>query len=170
MPHLIAALYKDVDNAQQAVAVLKKQHLGNEISIVAKDKTGIVKNQIAKEESRGVAGGAVIGGSLGALLGLFSAVTPVVVAGLGTLLVMGPLVAVWGITGGALGALAGGVMGVFTQAGIDKNVAQTYLRRIEKGDILVAVAIDHNQEELVGSILKTFHASNVYVSHGQEKV
>src|SRR5262245_23006785 len=95
-----------------------------------------------KETLKGMETGAVVGGGLGATLGIIAAVgAMVIIPGLGVA-VAGPLAAslagAGGLVGGALGALYG--------SGIPMEKAQELEHRIREGSILLGV-VPRNKEE-----------------------
>ena len=75
--------------------------------------------------------GAVSGASVGALVGLALVGSTLVLPGLGTFLIGGPLVAA--LTGAGIGAASGGLVGGLIGAGIPETDAQDYASRLERG-------------------------------------
>lgn len=127
------AVYCLCTNEPQANAVLT--HLRNagfgsaEISVVLKDSTE-TRNISLKEN-------AVRGAGIGSIAGALLALT---IPGLGAVLAVGPVIAALGgaAAGGVVGGLAGGSGGVETSV-IDPEVRARFERRLEDGDILIAV-------------------------------
>lgn len=77
--------------------------------------------------------GSMIGGGIGALIGAVAAIgSNVLLPGLG-LVVAGPIAA--GLAGAGAGALTGGLIGALTGAGVPKDKAEEYERKIKDGGI-----------------------------------
>jgi hypothetical protein len=111
------------------------------------ETTTIVTSRSAPAE--GAATGAVVGGSIGALAGLatIAGIIPVI----GPIFAAGPLLAVLGISAGAVGTvaaggltgvIAGGIIGTLVNLGATESQAQVYEERLIAGDVLVAVYAD----------------------------
>lgn len=100
----------------------------------------------------GAEDGALVGGSIGALLGLaaVAGVIPII----GPIFAAGPLVTALGITGAlgttvagaATGAAAGGIIGALATWGAPEDEARSYEERVLAGNILVAVHTDKDNE------------------------
>jgi len=88
----------------------------------------------------GVAGGGVVGGTLGLLAGVGALAIP----GLGPFIAAGPLMAA--LSGAAAGAAVGGVTGALIGLGIPEYEAKKYEGKIRGGNILIAVHVDDNAE------------------------
>lgn len=113
----------------------------------------------------GVAGGAVLGGLAGLLIGVGAIAIP----GIGALLIAGPISAALGLTGvaattvsGALtGALAGGIIGALVGLGVPEQDARFYEERIKEGGVLIAVPVTDMQAGDVKDILDEHGADNI---------
>lgn len=94
--------------------------------------------------------GAAIGGLFGAIIGGFAAVASLAIPG--GILVAGPIAAA--IAGGAVGLAGGGLLGALVGAGIPEQEARYYEQELERGGILVSVAVESERAaSLARSIL-----------------
>jgi hypothetical protein len=84
----------------------------------------------------GATSGAVVGGTLGWLVGIGAIAIP----GLGPLIAAGPLVAM--LTGVGVGATVGGLTGALIGMGIPEYEAKRYEGMIKQGNILLSVHVD----------------------------
>ncbi len=97
--------------------------------------------------------GAGVGGVVGLLVGLGALAIP----GIGPILAAGPLAAALGVTvvgstltGAAIGAVAGGIIGALTHLGVPKDQAEYYAEGVRRGGTLVTVtASDENAQRAV---------------------
>ena len=89
----------------------------------------------------GVAGGGLLGGTLGLLAGIGALAIP----GLGPFIAAGPLMAA--LSGAAAGAAVGGVTGALIGLGIPEIEAKKYEGKLRGGNILLAVHVDNSDEE-----------------------
>ena len=89
----------------------------------------------------GVAGGGLLGGTLGLLAGIGALAIP----GLGPFIAAGPLMAA--LSGAAAGATVGGVAGALVGLGIPEIEAKHYEGKLLGGHILMAVHVDDDEQE-----------------------
>ena len=92
----------------------------------------------------GVMTGAASGGVLGGTLGLLVGIGALAIPGAGPLIAAGPLLSTF--SGVAAGATVGGIAGGLIALGIPEIEAKHYENRINKGDILVSVIADTDEE------------------------
>jgi hypothetical protein len=94
--------------------------------------------------------GAAVGGLFGAILGGFAAVASLAIPG--GILVAGPIAAA--LAGGALGLAGGSLVGALVGAGVPEQEARYYEDELERGGILVSVAVENERAaSLARSIL-----------------
>lgn len=165
MPTMLMGLFKDADHASKAIDDLKNNGYNEEISVIAYDKEHEEVREgsdVPQEEDSdtGKTVGAVVGGVTGALALLFSGIAAVAIPGIGVL-VGGPLAAALGLTGGVVGSLGGGLIGGLVDLGIDKTTAERYDEEIHKGQILVGVSAEGDQEEEAKTILNSHGATDL---------
>lgn len=138
MAEMILGLFRDSQQAGQAVSALIEQGSSSDITVIAKnEETGEVKqHEVQKDTSDGTAVGAATGALAGGLAGILVGVTSFVVPGVG-LLVLGPLATTLAAVGA--GALTGGLVGALVDWGLPQELAENYEVRLRAGEVLVAV-------------------------------
>jgi hypothetical protein len=125
---------KDAGFQQSDVSALLPENLGNR-------EIATEKNTKAPEGATAGAGtGAVIGGTLGWLVGIGALAIP----GLGPFIAAGPIMAA--LAGAGVGGAVGGVSGALVGMGIPEFEAKRYEGRLQKGGILVSVHCDTSEE------------------------
>lgn len=164
MKHLTAGVFHDSEHAGMAVSELKDAGYTEDISVIAKDiaTSEVTTHNVKQETDDGVTTGAVTGAVMGGLAGLLVSISTVVLPGVGTLLVAGPLAALWGVTGAATGALAGGMLGALVDAGIPEEQAHIYEEAIARGEVLVIVSSEIDSGTKVVSILNKHGVVETY--------
>jgi hypothetical protein len=135
---------------------------GNDISALFPDKRGTKdfaheKNTKAPEGAvAGIAGGGVIGGTVGLLAGIGALAIP----GLGPFIAAGPLMAA--LSGAAAGAAVGGIAGALIGLGIPELEAKRYEGKVRGGNILLAVHVESSEmQKRAEEILKRGGAEDV---------
>lgn len=152
MKELIIGLFasrKDANNARRNL-----KHVGlekDDIVVIAKeDKVGILRS--VRKHITGE--GALTGGILGGLAGLLVASIPVLLPGMGVLLV-GPFIIFIGF---AVGAVTGGTLGVFVDLGVSVNQIKRYKKRIKAGGVVLAAPLDEEKIEKAQEIMGAYKA------------
>jgi len=133
--------------AEQIVSALQGSAVdSNEISVLLPDKRG-TKDFAHEHHTKapegavaGVAGGGLVGGTLGLLAGIGALAIP----GLGPFIAAGPLMAT--LSGAAAGAALGGVAGALVGLGIPELEAKRYEGKVRGGNILIAVHVNDSDE------------------------
>lgn len=159
MQHLIAGLFENSKLAGDAVAELKEKGFTDDVSVIAQkwDDTEVESHTIKQDVKDGAMTGGAVGAVVGGLAGLIAGVSTLVLPGIGTVLVAGPLAAALSATGAATGAVAGGLIGALVDAGISENQAKRYEEAIQHGQVLVAVTTDDEHSR---------QAVNILLAHG----
>ena len=123
---------RDVGFQQADVSVLLPENLGNR-------EIATQKNTKAPEgATTGAGSGAVIGGTLGWLVGIGALAIP----GLGPFIAAGPIMAL--LAGAGAGGAVGGLLGGLIGAGIPEYEAKRYEGRVKSGGILLSVHCDNS--------------------------
>jgi hypothetical protein len=142
----VYGIYPDRVKAEKAVEQLRAAGFRNsDISVLfaqggGKKEVVVEKGTKAPETAAKVAGtGAVIGGTLGWLMGVGMLAIP----GLGPFVAAGPIMAAF--AGAGVGGLAGGITGALVGTGIPEYEAKRYEGRIKKGGILLCVHADDQE-------------------------
>lgn len=163
MAQTVLAIFRDSQNAGDAVADLKEAGFTEEISVIARDNDGQLSEHAVESDVReGAATGAAVGGALGALGGILAGAFTVTVPA-GTLLVLGPLAAALGLTGGGAGALTGGLVGGLVDYGVQESTAKEYEDYVLNGEVLLAVEADDENLSDVESILRQYQARTSFI-------
>jgi hypothetical protein len=171
MAKTIIGIFYDRADVEEAMGKFESEGLNpKDISIIMKDTStaeDIGDNtgaNVASGAASGIATGAVIGG----LAGLLAAT---IVPGLGGFLIGGPVGAALGLTGAAAttvsgaatGAVAGGLIGALMGIGLRREEAEYYEGRVREGAILLAVPALDDQLGWVRDVFDACNAADVKV-------
>src|SRR5882724_7992938 len=142
----VFGIYHDRLSTENAVAALMEAGFRNtDISVLFPENVGTKdlgheKNTKAPEGlATGASSGAVIGGTLGWLVGIGALAIP----GLGPFIAAGPLMAA--LAGLGVGGAVGGLVGALAGMGIPEYEAIRYDGRVRAGGILVSVHCDNSE-------------------------
>ncbi len=160
MHPLVLALFDDPASAAAAARALRSLGLPRErVSVVARshDEEG------ALAEAAGASPGSEIEDSpaasrLGELSGHLLAAIALVLPGIGPIVADGPLAA--GL-GEAAGHVAGGIARTLHQAGLERDEADAWQKRIEEGAILVGAHVDAGASESARGIFSRNGAASI---------
>ncbi|QHJ70073.1 general stress protein [Planococcus halotolerans] len=174
---VVGGVFQSSEEALKAIERLRDIGFDpNDISVMAKDKDKVeeldertsadVMDESSKRGSnagRGLGIGAGSGGVLGGIAGLIAEVGLLTIPGIGVLAAAGPLATT--LSGAAIGATGGGIVGALTGAGIPKENAKEYEKYLKEGNILLLVDIDEKQREEIQRIFSDSHSvsTDVYV-------
>ena len=143
----VSAVFKKRSAADRAFDQLESAGFSsNDISLVMSDKTRDSYIKEINEKSKvdeGTATGAGLGGLAGAVAAMLLSAGAIAIPGL-NVVVAGTLVSA--LTGLGAGALTGGVIGGLIGAGIPEHEAKLYADEIERGNFLVTVDADTEEE------------------------
>jgi len=152
----VVGLFDERAEAEAAIRRLQADGIDRDsISVAMKD----VREATAISEATGVGdlsgegatAGLVSGAGVGALIGIALVGSTVLLPGLGTVLIGGPIAAA--LTGAGIGAASGGLIGGLIGAGIPEEEAEHYSAGIERGGIFVSANVP---EELVPVARRVF--------------
>src|SRR5438128_7052912 len=141
----VFGIYQDRLSTENAVSALREAGFRNtDISVLFPENVGT--KDFAHEKSTkapegvatGASSGAVIGGTLGWLVGIGALAIP----GLGPFIAAGPVVAA--LAGAGAGGTLGGVTGALIGLGIPEYEAKRYEGRIKGGGVLLSVHSDNS--------------------------
>ncbi|MBD3250549.1 MAG: hypothetical protein GF381_03210 [Candidatus Pacebacteria bacterium] len=164
MQTLIAGLFTDSDRAGKAIQDLQGKGYTDEISIVTRKPDGETETSQIKND---VSDGVISGMGTGALIGLVAGVITVALPG-APLFVGGPVLAAWGVSGAALGALTGGLVSGLMDLGFERERAEFFEERVMSGDVLVAVTTDDDHSDEVSSIMDNYDVVEMYAVEMEE--
>lgn len=178
MSIVILGVFSNRVNAENAISELEAQSYNpKDMSILMKDskEAKVISDNtgasVAEDTMKGASTGAVVGGVAGFLAGTL-------LPGLGGFLIGGPIGAALGLTGAAAstvsgvatGAVAGGLIGALTSTfDLTEDEARTYETRINEGGILVAVPARNGEEGEVKDIMKEFDADHVRMVDSEDQ-
>ena len=152
----VVGLFDERAEAEAAIRRLQADGVDRDsISVAMKD----VREATAISDATGVGdlsgegatAGLVSGAGVGALIGIALVGSTVLLPGIGTVLIGGPIAAA--LTGAGIGAASGGLIGGLIGAGIPEEEAQHYSAGIERGHILVSVQASDNEVARARQIL-----------------
>jgi hypothetical protein len=157
MRHLqnVVGLFQKRAEAERAIHRLQSTGVKiDAISVAMKDTTEFddfaEATGVKDLSGEGATAGAVSGAAVGTLIGLAIAGSTLVLPGLGTFLVGGPLAAA--LAGAGLGAASGGVLGALIGEGIPEHEAQRFAEGLEEGQIIVAAEVSDEMAPRVREI------------------
>ena len=148
MSKRVTALFREEQQVRHAVDRLVGFGIPKEdISILTKQNTET--SDVPKNQHDGMISGGVIGAATGLMMGLGAFAVP----GLGLLAAAGPVASL------LTGAAAGGILGSLADMGFSDVITQSYMKEIQKGNILVS--IDATEVHEVVNLLKNAGAYQV---------
>jgi hypothetical protein len=174
---VVLGVFNHSDKAEEALIQLEAEGYNpKDMSIVMKDRGEA--HRVADNTGANVAEGALGGAGTGAVVGgIAGFLAGTVLPGLGGLLIGGPIGAALGLTGAAAttvsgaatGAVAGGLIGALMSTfGLTEEEAHEYETQISAGGILVAVPSHKGEEGEVKDILADCGADNIRIVRGEE--
>ncbi len=150
-------------DADKALLRLRKEGIEvKEISVIVRQDI-VSSYRSPKNESEGILTGSVLGGLAGLLIGL----TPVILPGIGAVLVVGPLTM---LTTTLMGVLAGGLIGTLVEIGVPERSAKIFEKSIKKGGVLLAVTANYKNEKQVRQILDMHDVKDLTIIPSARKV
>lgn len=162
MPSLVVGLFTNSQKAGKAIASLKEKGYTDDISVIAKNQAGeISEHQVKDDIGQGMATGMAVGAPLGALAGLIVGTVSIPITG-ALLIIAGPLTVAWGLTGAAVGALGGGLVGALVKTGVPEEKAKQFENHIMKGEVLVTIDAKEANTKIVERDLHKLGAYDIY--------
>jgi uncharacterized membrane protein len=153
MSKMILGLYKSRKSADDAYTHFKEEGFqGEEISVITSE------DSTKEKAEEGLGGGALTGGVVGGIAGLLISLTPVVVPGLGALLIAGPLTI---LTSTLLGLTTGGLIGALVDLGLSESTARVYEGGLKRGGVLLAVLVDDESRDKARKIMNMHKAEHI---------
>jgi uncharacterized membrane protein len=169
MSKTILGIFQETKAVEDVIQKLEDKGLNpKDISIVMKDRKEAEK--VGDNTGADVAGGALSGAATGAVVGgIAGLLAGTVLPGLGGFLIGGPIGAALGLTGAAAttvsgaatGAVAGGLIGALMGLGLSKDEAKEYEDQVKSGAILIAVPCKDTEVSFVNDVFSEYHASQV---------
>jgi uncharacterized membrane protein len=153
MKTTVSAIFDNATDAHATVRDLVDDGVRrNDISLVASDSAGAYteyhgEDFPADDTIGGAAGGSVLGGIGGLLVGLAALAIP----GVGPIVAAGPIAAA--LTGAGIGAVTGGLLGALVDLGVDEDRAEYYAESVRRGSTLVTAHVDESIAVRVADIM-----------------
>ncbi|HVV87968.1 MAG TPA: hypothetical protein VHE35_33235 [Kofleriaceae bacterium] len=159
----VFGIFRDRGHVERVVDELRRQGFrANDVSVLfpqveSTKEFAHEKHTKAPEGAAAGAGtGAVVGGTLGWLVGIGALAIP----GLGPFIAAGPLMAA--LAGVGVGGAVGGVTGALIGMGIPEYEAKRYEGIVQKGGILVSVHSDNSEwTDKAKRIFQVMHADDI---------
>jgi uncharacterized membrane protein len=149
MTKTITAMFDRYADAKSAVNRLESAGIyHDQISIVSNDAE---HKRYTDETGTGTGTGASLGTLIGGGAGLLAGLGLLAIPGLGPVVAAGWLAST--ALGAGVGAAAGGLVGMLTDAGIDETDANAYAEGVRRGGTLVTVRADDAMAEQAADIL-----------------
>jgi hypothetical protein len=144
----VVGLFEDRVSAESAIHRLMADGIDRDsISIAMKDvrEASSLSDATGTNDlsSEGATAGLVSGAGVGALVGIALVGSSILLPGVGTFLIGGPIAAA--LTGAGIGAVSGGLIGGLIGAGIPEDEAEHYATGIERGGIFVSAHVPEAQ-------------------------
>jgi uncharacterized membrane protein len=139
--NLVSAVFDSQTEAERAVSDLRANGVEDSaISLIAQtDGKNTTTDGSGAEAATDVIGKTALGAGAGTLLGIAALAIP----GVGPLVAAGAIAAsavpAAALTGAAVGAAAGGLTGLLTDHGVDRDDASYYEERVNNGGVFVSV-------------------------------
>jgi uncharacterized membrane protein len=149
----IAALFDTYDEAASAVRSLKDAGIpAEDISLVANNADGLVKDEVHTHSETNAPTGAGLGAATGAGVGLLAGLGALAIPGIGPVVAAGWLLST--AVGAALGATSGGILGALLKAGVTEEDAHVYAEGVRRGGTLVTARVDETRADSANAILQ----------------
>ena len=144
----VVGLFETRTGAEAAIRRLQAEGVDRDsISVAMKDvreATAITEaTGVGDLSEEGATAGLVSGAGVGALIGIALVGSTVLLPGLGTVLIGGPIAAA--LTGAGIGAASGGLIGGLIGAGIPEEEAQHFSAGIERGGVFVSANVAESE-------------------------
>jgi len=137
-----------------ARALMEDGYMSRDIGIVASDAAGDyrVAGALEPPDKSPAATGALTGGVMGGAAGLAATFLALSIPGIGPIVAAGPVFAMLG--GAGAGAVAGGLIGALTEAGVSGEHANYYAETVRRGGALVTVKVDESRADRATEIMR----------------
>jgi hypothetical protein len=136
----IFGIYPYYSSVEHAVTALREAGFRNtNISVVFPENAGSMNfaREMCDKPPEGVVGGGITGAVVGGTLGWLVGVGALAIPGLGPVIAAGPIMAA--LAGVGVGGTAGGIAGALIGMEIPEHIAQRYEDRVRDGGIIASV-------------------------------
>ena len=155
MVKTIVASFDGYPTARRVVRELMDDgYMSRDIGIMASNVSGDYRAHDGEntEKETHTATCALTGGVVGGAAGLAASLMALTIPGLGPIVAAGPLISM--MSGAGAGAVAGGVIGALTDAGVPEEHANYYAETLRRGGAIVTVKVDESRAERAAEILR----------------
>ena len=156
MVKTIVASFDGYPTARRVVRRLMDDgYMSRDIGIVASNVSGdyrVAGEVEPKDATNHAAAGALTGGVVGGAAGLAASLFALSIPGIGPIVAAGPVVAL--LSGAGAGAVAGGLIGALTEAGVSEEHANYYAETVRRGGALVTVKVDESRADRAMEIMR----------------
>jgi heat induced stress protein YflT len=170
----ITGLFDTYDHATQAVRLLKDAGIpGDDISLVANNSDGLIKEEGHAHSETSASKGAGLGVATGAGVGLLAGLGALAIPGIGPVVAGGWLLST--AIGAALGLTSGGILGALLKAGVSEEDAHVYAEGVRRGGTLVTARVDEARADSLNAILQSAQGVDIgarrqeYAAEGWER-
>ena len=161
----VVGIFDSMTEAESAVRALESAGISrDDVSVVANKNTAGSAETVGSGTpttvtTSNVATDVGIGAALGGVGGLLLSFAGLAIPGIGPILAAGPIIAALG--GAGIGAVAGGIIGALTEAGVPEDEAHYYAEGVRRGQVLVTVRTDETRADQARQILDSNGAVDV---------
>ena len=164
----ISALFDTYDEAASAVRTLRDAGIpADDISIVANNANGLLKDEVHTHSETNAPTGAGIGAATGAGVGLLAGLGALAIPGIGPVVAAGWLLST--AVGAALGAASGGMLGALLKAGVTEEDAHVFAEGVRRGGTLVTARVDESRADSANAILQAAKGVDINARREQYK-
>jgi hypothetical protein len=132
--------------------LMDEGYMSRDIGIMASNVAGDYRATDGDEKETHTATCALTGGVIGGAAGLAASLMALTIPGLGPIVAAGPLVSM--VSGAGAGAVAGGLIGALTDAGVPEEHAHYYAETLRRGGAIVTVKVDDSRADRAGEIMR----------------
>jgi hypothetical protein len=164
----VVGMFERQDEARRAIEALQDAGFdSDQIGVAMRDERSsavmAASTGAGDLTEEGATAGAVSGAGVGALIGIAVAGSNVILPGVGTFIIGGPLVAA--LAGAGIGAASGGLIGALVGHGIPETEAREYTDRLERGHILVSVQASDARADVARGIFIDSGSIQAHAAH-----
>lgn len=142
----------------------------DQITVITQQPDDIGDAEVRTKSDVSVTSDAVTGGAIGALAGLLVSAASIILPGIGTIAVAGPI-AIWlgltgvaatTVTGATAGVVTGGLIGALRKLGLSEDEAREYETAVKSGGVFMAVPV-LNDENALRKVFEDHGADHIRV-------
>jgi uncharacterized membrane protein len=151
MSKVVLGVFRDRNQAEEALSDLKEQGFDRDVSLIARD----AERDQGGAEGQDLTEGAFTGGAVGGIAGLLAGAGALLIPGIGPIIAAGPIAAT--LTGVVTGGIAGGLI----DYGVPEERGEYYEEQVRQGAILISMKSSDDKVDDAASVLRAHGASDV---------